>query len=292
MSTVDERTVAELRRYLSDAADRREWVASPKPLDRSVVVHAETWRPWLDGRKSLRTDWSAIAVSALDDLPMTGGGSALDERRVDRSTLMELSTELATEPTDERRVRLLVTTLLWGSGTSNGRAPRYAARTLLDERLAPTLTNTAALVASGHLAEAHDAFRVRGIGPSFFTKWFWVVGLATATEPRPLIRICQWPRLSGGSPVRSGTPPIEAQRSGTPTMSRASTSGLAHSHRITTLLGSTQRRSSTSCPTESLDASRTGLSVGDPVRSVDRRVTAVRYEQGRTVRESRQGRTT
>jgi hypothetical protein len=187
ISTLDERAIAGLRRYLSDAADRRKWVSGPQPLHRSVVIHAETWRPWLDGRKALHTDWSAIAVSALDDLPVIDEGSRLDKRRVDRSTLAKLSAELAADPTDERRVRLLVTTLLWGSGTSNGRGPRYAARTLRDERLAPALANTAALVASGHLAGAHKGFRVRGIGPSFFTKWFWAVGLATTAGPRPLI---------------------------------------------------------------------------------------------------------
>jgi hypothetical protein len=155
ISTLDERAIAGLRRYLSDAADRRKWVSGPQPLHRSVVIHAETWRPWLDGRKALHTDWSAIAVSALDDLPVIDEGSRLDKRRVDRSTLAKLSAELAADPTDERR--------------------------------APALANTAALVASGHLAGAHKGFRVRGIGPSFFTKWFWAVGLATTAGPRPLI---------------------------------------------------------------------------------------------------------
>jgi hypothetical protein len=179
---------ARLRRFIHHHIERTHWVGADDPPTRRVAVHVDTWRPWFDGRKALRTPWSDIAVATLNSLPDIDEPAARpDTRIVDRPTLLRLSTRLVAEPTDENRVQLLVATPLWGSGTSNGRGPRYAARSLLDERLGPCLATTAELVSSGRFAQAHERFLVRGIGPSFFTKWFWSVGLARALTPPPLI---------------------------------------------------------------------------------------------------------
>jgi len=52
--------------------------------------------------------------------------------------------------------------MLWGSGTSNGRGPRYTAAALADRRLPLVLEQTAELVATSDLHAAHETFRVKG----------------------------------------------------------------------------------------------------------------------------------
>jgi hypothetical protein len=83
--------------------------------------------------------------------------------------------------------------MAWGSGTSAPRSYRHTAAALADDRLYPTLRHTAELCrGSGEmtvLEEAYTAFRVDGVGRSFFTKWFRFAG-REAVEPRawqPLI---------------------------------------------------------------------------------------------------------
>ena len=192
----DELSIEQLHEYLHRDASPPTWVTTREPLRRAVVVHADTWRPWLDGHKALRTAWSDVAVATLDALVVADAGNLRhDPRRVDRHTLVSLSEALDAGPSDTARVRLLIATLLWGSGVSNGRGPRYTARALLDDRLIPALAASASCVADGSLASAHEGFRVRGIGPSFFTKWFWAVGFAFRISwARAAISSCARPK--------------------------------------------------------------------------------------------------
>jgi hypothetical protein len=67
---------------------------------------------------------------------------------------------------------LFVAVMIWGSGTTNGRAPRYTGAALGDPRLPGVLDTTRDAVRAGELGRAYAEFRVRGVGRSFFT-CFW-----------------------------------------------------------------------------------------------------------------------
>jgi hypothetical protein len=184
----DDHAVDRLRRYLYRTGHPPAWACTAEPLAWPVKLHAATWRPWLDGRKALRTQWSDAALSLIEQLRIDENERAAEDRRViDRPTLLSLSGTLAAVPSDQNRIRLLTAVMLWGCGTSRDRAPRYFARTLLDPRLAPTLASSGTHVGEGRALQAHMEFRVRGIGPSFFTKWFWAVGLSQPLSPLPLM---------------------------------------------------------------------------------------------------------
>lgn len=143
------------------------------PSDRSVGFHPKTWRPWLAS--------DPTAADLLDELGGDGHGAS-----VDRSCLAELASQLGTDHADGH-VRLFTATMIWGSGTRNGRGPRNTCRALRAPSLAATLRLSAALVTHEDFASAYVAARLPGVGPAFFTKWLWAVGLARPRPPRPLI---------------------------------------------------------------------------------------------------------
>ena len=78
--------------------------------------------------------------------------------------------------------------MMWGSGTTNGRGPRYTEAALSTENAVPTLIEVHHLIASGEIAAAYNLHkRLTGIGPAFHTKWMWLMGRVTRTLPTPLI---------------------------------------------------------------------------------------------------------
>ncbi len=91
---------------------------------------------------------------------------------------------------------LFVHTMAWGSGTTNGRGPRYTEQALASgavpevmARLGRLLTpDGAAAIQHSRIAAAYALHpRLPGVGPAFFTKLLWVVGGSTACAPIPLI---------------------------------------------------------------------------------------------------------
>ncbi|MFA5566518.1 MAG: hypothetical protein WC184_10885 [Acidimicrobiia bacterium] len=88
---------------------------------------------------------------------------------------------------DEVLRRLFVMTMMWGSGTRNGRGPRNCDKALASKPL-PVLRESAALVADGDLSAAYMLHKkLPGVGPAFFTKWLWLVGSNQDQQPQPLI---------------------------------------------------------------------------------------------------------
>jgi hypothetical protein len=78
--------------------------------------------------------------------------------------------------------------MAWGSGTRNGRGPRYTASTLGTPGALDTLRLVRTLLDEGQIAEAYDLHRqLNGLGPAFHTKWMWLTGRLANTDPRPLI---------------------------------------------------------------------------------------------------------
>lgn len=86
--------------------------------------------------------------------------------------------------------RAFVLVMAWGSGTSNPRSYRNARTALSDARLDGVLRDTAELSRSDDtaaLGTAYRHFKVSGVGPSFFTKWFRFAGHVPSRAWQPLI---------------------------------------------------------------------------------------------------------
>ena len=84
---------------------------------------------------------------------------------------------------------LFVKTMMWGSGTTNGRGPRYTSKALKDSELVAVLIKVRELLLSSQISDAYDLHRrIPGVGPSFHTKLLWVIGSDIENlTPRPLI---------------------------------------------------------------------------------------------------------
>jgi len=84
---------------------------------------------------------------------------------------------------------LFVKTMMWGSGTTNGRGPRYTSKALKESELVAVLIKVRELLLSAQISDAYDLHRrIPGVGPSFHTKLLWVIGSDIENLiPRPLI---------------------------------------------------------------------------------------------------------
>ncbi|MCG7210746.1 hypothetical protein [Streptomyces arenae] len=107
-------------------------------------------------------------------------GSTTGERLISREDLARLRDEVGADPDGLRG--LFAAVMIWGSGTTNGRGPRYTKAALEDRQLLSALVGTRAKVCAGDLEGAYRGFRVNGVGRSFFTKWFAVVDDGSAAE--------------------------------------------------------------------------------------------------------------
>lgn len=198
-----------LRVFLAQDPDRSSKVGTAGPLEREVEIRPATWQPWLEhgghnGRGQhcpVSEDVSRVAWALVEELPTRDGS---DRRVIDRRKLVDLAAA-ASADNDIEVIRLWVATMMWGSGTSNGRGPWRTAQGLADERLTSTLSNTAALAREGNLTHAYRAFRLAGCGEAFFTKWFWAASLTSDVRPVPLILDLRV-RNTIGAVVTSGPP--------------------------------------------------------------------------------------
>lgn len=151
-----------------------------QPLERSVGANAATWEHWLVNRPTRHSDATQRALGAL----IEGGVERHGTHHITRTSLVELA---GNGTTDDANVALFVATQIWGSGTTNGRGPRFTHAALTDPRLTDTLAATRKLSREGDLAGAYRTFHVSGVGPSFFTKWLWSSTLDIDPPRRPLI---------------------------------------------------------------------------------------------------------
>lgn len=108
----------------------------------------------------------------------------------DEITREDLKTHAAsTDLSDSDGVRrLFVEVMMWGSGKRNGRGPRYTEMALASVGAVETLLEARTRLEAGDIEGAYPLFGdLGGIGPSFFTKWLWLMGHNAGTSPRPLI---------------------------------------------------------------------------------------------------------
>ena len=144
-----------------------------RPLDREVRVNLATWRRWLSNvgpnAPGSVIDAAQAVVTQLSERVRDGGNAAIT-----RADLVQASSNADSA---EGRIGLFVLVMMWGSGTTNGRGPRYLADALADDPLDTMLDESAQHIREESPQEAYRCFRLHGVGPSFFTKWFWAVGL-------------------------------------------------------------------------------------------------------------------
>ncbi|WP_325063630.1 8-oxoguanine DNA glycosylase OGG fold protein [Streptomyces marianii] len=119
------------------------------------------------------------------DIGVECPGAPAGDRLIERSDLARLR-DLAGDDDDGLR-DLFVAVMVWGSGTTNGRGPRYTEAALSDPRLSRVLGATRDAIRSGDLSGAYRQFVLKGVGRSFFTKWFAAVDDREATCERALI---------------------------------------------------------------------------------------------------------
>lgn len=140
-----------------------------------VRFRPSTWRPWLETHGAEHV----LEFGAPADGPPAG------DRLISRDDLVSVRQTLDDKPDGLRD--LFVAVMIWGAGKTNGRAPRYTSAALGDTRLSQVLEATRTAVRAGELSRAYAGFRVRGVGRSFFTKWFAAVDDRDATHERALI---------------------------------------------------------------------------------------------------------
>ena len=85
--------------------------------------------------------------------------------------------------------KLFVKTMMWGSGKTNGRGPRYTASALRHSDITQLMKEIHEDILNGKIEDAYGHHKkIRGVGPSFHTKLLWVVGSAIGNKPlTPLI---------------------------------------------------------------------------------------------------------
>jgi len=167
---------------------------SPQPLKRGVDLNPDSWRPWIvDGKQQKSNEMSPlapdIARSSQAVLELTSCSNKLS-----RKNLVDLATRARSSvDQSEDLIALWVATMMWGSGTTNGRGPWRTSQGLRFVHLHESLQTTRQLVVGGELDSAfamlsRGHLKIPGCGPAFFTKWLWAASL-TETEPpiRPLI---------------------------------------------------------------------------------------------------------
>ncbi|MFG2939686.1 hypothetical protein [Streptomyces sp. NPDC048282] len=140
-----------------------------------VRFRPATWRPWLEPHGAAH-----VLKLGVPDATSTSG-----ERLISREDLAAARQALAADPEGLRD--LFVAVMIWGAGTTNGRAPRYTSAAHGDARLPHVLEATRSAVRGGELTRAYTEFTLRGVRRSFFTKWFATVDDRDAESERALI---------------------------------------------------------------------------------------------------------
>ncbi|MGW2789498.1 8-oxoguanine DNA glycosylase OGG fold protein [Streptomyces sp. NPDC001251] len=144
-------------------------------VQKPVRFRPGTWHPRL----------ASCGAAHVLDIGVQSRGVPAGDRLIERGDLARLR-DLAGDDADGLR-DLFVAVMVWGSGTTNGRGPRYTEAALSDTRLPRVLGATRDAVRSGDLSGAYRQFVLKGVGRSFFTKWFAAVDDREATCERALI---------------------------------------------------------------------------------------------------------
>jgi hypothetical protein len=161
---------AQHARALSLLAPHVDDIAGGASRHGSVSFISETWRRWFEGTDVTETVDAVLALL---------GGDAID-----RSQIAALA-QRADHP--EGRARLLLATLMWGRGKSNGRMRSHIVKTVTHPDRDDVLAATQNLAVAGDLAAAYRSWTLPGLNEPFFTKWLWASTLTLPDDEQGLI---------------------------------------------------------------------------------------------------------
>ncbi|GAA2304847.1 hypothetical protein Scani_12230 [Streptomyces caniferus] len=103
---------------------------------------------------------------------------------ISRDDLVDLRGHVGEDPVSLRD--LFVAVMIWGSGTTNGRGPRYTEAALSDDRMPAVLRTTREAVRDGDLSGAYRQFVLNGVGrdPSSRSgSRLWTTAMPRVTGP-------------------------------------------------------------------------------------------------------------
>ena len=151
---------------------------NPVGIPGKLEIHSASEQGQVEINTEIWTNYEAIAAV----LPKPANSYS----RVD---LMKLVSEAFSENDHQLISELFIKTMMWGSGTTNGRGPRYTSKALSDGNLVATLIKAREFLMKSDVSSAYDLHRqIPGVGPSFHTKLLWVIGSDIENlNPRPLI---------------------------------------------------------------------------------------------------------
>ncbi|MEN1974100.1 8-oxoguanine DNA glycosylase OGG fold protein [Cellulomonas sp. P4] len=150
-----------------------------------VLFRPRSWRAAL-----LDVEPEIVAVLE-DDAVSIPSQQKPGDRLVDRAAVARLL-DGADAADDVALLRAFLVVQAWGAGVTGARTLRHTARAFAHrEQLVDALRVSAERLrradATAELAEAYDAWRCPGVGPSFFTKWFAYAGRRNGRNWQPLI---------------------------------------------------------------------------------------------------------
>ena len=151
---------------------------NPVGIPGKLEIHSASEQGQVEINTEIWTNYEAIAAV----LPKPANSYS----RVD---LMKLASDAFSENDHQLISEIFIKTMMWGSGTTNGRGPRYTSKALSDGKLVATLIKAREFLIKSDIPSAYDLHRqIPGVGPSFHTKLLWVIGSdIERLDPRPLV---------------------------------------------------------------------------------------------------------
>ncbi len=151
---------------------------NPVGIPEKLEIHSASGQGQVEINTGIWTNYKAIAAV----LPKPANSYS-------RVELMKLVSDAFSENDHQLISEIFVKTMMWGSGTTNGRGPRYTSKALSDGKLVATLIKAREFLMKSDIPSAYDLHRqIPGVGPSFHTKLLWVIGSdIERLDPRPLV---------------------------------------------------------------------------------------------------------
>ena len=112
-----------------------------------------------------------------DKYPRTREVIAEPPASLTRDDLRAEAVRFHRDPTEEYAKLLFVKTMMWGSGKSNGRGPRYTNQALELGLVAKGMFDIKGFLSNSDVVASYHV-RIPGVGEAFHTKLLWVVGSA------------------------------------------------------------------------------------------------------------------
>jgi len=142
------------------------------PESQSIRYRPHMWERSTDGDIYFQEDLDFLSLSRQFPVAIT------------RKNVKDLSIEAIRDQSQARK--LLLATMLFGYGDTGYGAFR-AFGVLNNSQVSNMLQVAIQHVTNGRLTEAYNQFKLKGCGPSFFTKAFYFIGLGAGLDPLPLI---------------------------------------------------------------------------------------------------------